>query len=171
MKSLLKKVALSLTLLLSLNIFSTPVLAYEKNTSNIGNPITRAWPGRPGGNSDGSEEWLQGKYGEPNGPFKTLYSSKGRVSDLNTQQAVADGIGIGIIGLLSGNIFKGTAALVSSGAVSAMGLGATIKGYYDGNYYKSVTYISGRCMKTVITTYEYKNYTGYIKTYTRWLKW
>lgn len=166
MKSLLKNVALSLTLLLSISVFSTPVLAYEKNTY----PTTRAWPGRPGGNGDGSEEWLQGKYGQPNGPFKTLYSSKGRVSDLNTQQAVADGIGIGIIGLLSGNIFKGTAALVSSGAVSAMGIGATIKGYYEGNYYKSVTYISGRCMKTVITTYEYKNYTGYIKTYTRWLK-
>ena len=103
MKSLLKKVSLSLTLLLSLNVFSTPVLAYEKNTSKIENPITRAWPG---GNGDGSEEWLQGKYGEPNDPFKTLYSSKGRVSDLNTQQAVADGIGIGIIGLLSGNIFN-----------------------------------------------------------------
>ena len=168
MKDLFKKIALTLTLTMLTTMIPFSIKA---NATENQNPNMRAWPGRPGGNGDGSEEWLQGNYGEPNGPFKTLYNSQGRVSDLNTQQSVADGIGLGIVGLLSGNIFTGTAALISSGAVTAKGIGATIKGYYDGNYYKSVTYISGRCMKTVITTYENKNYTGYINTYVRWTKW
>ncbi|MCE9653897.1 hypothetical protein [Clostridium celatum] len=168
MENLFKKIALTLTL----TMFSTMIpFSVKASAEENQNPITRAWPGRPGGNGDGSEEWLQGNYGEPNGPFKTLYTSQGRVSDLNTQQSVADGIGVAIVDLLSGNVFKGTAALITSGAISAMGIAATIKGYYDGNYYKSVTYISGRCMKTVITTYEYNNYTGYIKTYEKWTKW
>ncbi len=36
-----------------------------------------AWPGRPGGTGTGSEEWLQGGYGEPNpdGQWHVLYQS------------------------------------------------------------------------------------------------
>lgn len=33
---------------------------------NASNDSAYAWPGRPGGNGDGSEEWLQGEYGETN---------------------------------------------------------------------------------------------------------
>ena len=144
--------------------------ASEKNLE-IENSNSRAWPGRPGGNGDGSEEWLQGSYGQTNGEFKRLYSSNGNVSSLNTRKSVADSIGLGIVSLLSGNIFTGTAGLVSGGFVTAVGIAGTIYDSYSGNYYRSATYISGRCMKTIIRTYKYSNYTGYVSTYTKYTKW
>lgn len=130
-----------------------------------------AWPGRPGRNGDGSEEWLQGSYGQTNGPWKLIYTSKGSVNALNTQKSVADTIGLGIVGALSGNILAGTKALVVSGLVTATGVATTVYGGYEGVYYISKTYISGRCMKTVITTYRNSNYTGFVKQYEKYTKW
>ena len=130
-----------------------------------------AWPGRPGGNSDGSEEWLQGSYGQTNGPWQIIYTSKGSVNSLNSQKNVADTIGLGIVSVLTGNILPGTKAIIAGGFVSAMGAAATIYGSYEGAYYISKTYISGRCMKTVITTYRNSNYTGFVKQYEKYTKW
>lgn len=161
---------LVLTLLLS---SGTAVFAEDKPASTSKNNIgTRAWPGRPGGNGDGSEEWLQGSYGQTSGPYKLLYSSKGTTNSLNTQKAVSDGIGLGILGLLMGEVYVGvTAARLSEIGLTALGIANTIWGGYEGAYYKSNTYISGRCMKTVITTYKNSNYTGQVKVYTKYTKW
>lgn len=132
---------------------------------------TQAWPGRPGGNGDGSEEWLSGSYGQTNGAYKLLFTHKGSASKLNNSKAVADTIGLGIVSALAGNILVGTKVLVSNGIITAAGVGAVLSGGYEGAYYISKTYISGRCMKTVITTYKKSNYTGVVKTYTRYKKW
>lgn len=51
-----------------------------------------AWPGRPGGNGDGSEEWLQGSYGQTNGPFVKVSSSQGTVADLKNIDSVVSSI-------------------------------------------------------------------------------
>lgn len=169
MEKLFKRIAFTFALtmfFIALNPFAVEAGGKENQKT-----IMRAWPGRPEGNGDGSEEWLQGNYGEPNGPFKTLYTSQGRVSDLNTEQSVVDAIGLGIVDALSGGVFKGTEALITSNAVTAMGIAKTIKGNYEGNYYRSITYISGRCMKTVMTTYEDRDCTEYVTTYEKWTKW
>ncbi len=41
----------------------------------------------------------------------------------------------------------------------------------EGNDDKYTTSISGRCMKTEITTYELKKDTGYRYSYIRWTRW
>ena len=61
--------------------------------------------------------------------------------------------------------------IVSTGLISAVSLGTTIAGAYQGNYYKSVSAISGRCLRTIITTYEDKNCTAVVGTYYRYTKW
>ncbi len=42
---------------------------------------------------------------------------------------------------------------------------------YQGAYYKSSTYTSGRRLKVVLTTYENSNYTGFVKQYINYIKW
>ncbi|WP_177159601.1 hypothetical protein [Granulicatella balaenopterae] len=67
-------------------LFSTvapTALAAESVAKNESERMLRAWPGRPGGNGDGSEEWLQGSYGQTNGPYKWIGSSRGLTEDLN----------------------------------------------------------------------------------------
>lgn len=153
-------------------IISSSLFVYEVKANAIlaRSDLPKAWPGRPGGNGDGSEEWLQGKYGEPNGPFILIDQSRGRVSDLNDMNNCVSTIGGAIFTGLSK--FFGVASDVLSGAITIAGIANAFKGsYYKGNYYKSETYVSGRCMKTIITTYEDRNYTENVKTYTSWVKW
>lgn len=167
MRHVIRKVAVfMLATSLSLNVIQISVLA---NTFDSG--VMRAWPGRPGGNGDGSEEWLQGKYGQPNGPFKVLCKNQGLVSDLNEQQRIANTVGRSVVAALLAEVLKGTPPLVTKGVVNATMIAKSWSGKYKGVYYKSVTYISGRCMKTVITTYENQNYTKQVATYTKWTKW
>lgn len=164
----------SLTVLFALLLLvSSGITALAEENSEPENPgiQTRAWPGRPGGNGDGSEEWLTGAYGQTKGAYKLIYTHKGPTSSLNTSKSVADNIGFGIVSALTGNILEGTRALVASGIITAGGIGASMFGGYAGAYYVSKTYISGRSMKTVITTYENPNYTGVVNTYTRYKKW
>lgn len=157
---MIKKVLTKISLALVLTV-SSAILPISMKVSAAENPYfsTWAWPGRPGGNGDGSEEWLQGNYGETNGPYRLIYSSQGDVNSLNNQKNVADTIGTGILGVLVGQVFVGAT------------IAASISGGYQGAYYKSNTYISGRCMKTVITTYKNSNYTGFVKEYIQYTKW
>ena len=133
--------------------------------------IPNAWPGRPGGNGDGSEEWLQGSYGETNGPFKLISTYKGETSELNNYRTAANSVGLATISILSGGILPGTAAIVKDIGLTAVDIGTSICGSYKGAYYIAKTYISGRCMKTVIDTYSNSNYTGYVATYEKYTKW
>lgn len=164
------KSLISIILCLSL-IFSIVTPTYAMGRNNSIKPL--AWPGRPGGNGDGSEEWLSGNYGETNGPWRQLpYYPSGKVHDLIYRENVEIAIGAGIISFLSAGIFTGPASMIAAGVLSAGSVGIAVAGSsYEGNYYKTTVFISGRCMKIEIRTYEYSNFTGYIKTYTRYVKW
>lgn len=165
MVSIKKKLtSLFCILIISVSIISTPVYA-----NSLIQP--RAWPGRPGGNN-GTEEWLQGNYGETNGPWKVICTQTGKVSDLNKSQLIADSVGMSIVSILSAGVFSGKAGLLATIGITGASIGGTLAGQsYSGNYYKMTTYQSGRCMRFVITTYETKNFTGYISTYEKLLKW
>ena len=164
MASILKKLTSSFCILIiSVSIISTPVYA-----NSLIQP--RAWPGRPGGNN-GTEEWLQGNYGETNGSWKVIHTQTGKVSDLNNSQFLADNIGMGIVSILTAGVFSGSASVLTALGITGVGIGGALAGQYSGNYYRMTTYQSGRCMKFVITTYETKDFTGYISTYEKLLKW
>lgn len=130
-----------------------------------------AWPDRPGGNGDGSEEWLQGSYGQTNGPFVKISSSQGTVADLENMESVVSGIGSLTLTALSAYIGVSVSEIVGVG-LTLIDIGKSIfdKGY-QGAYYKSTTYVSGRCMKIIIKTYKNSDYSGYVATYTRYKKW
>ena len=72
----------------------------------------RVWPGRPGGNGDGSEEWLVGNYGEENGPYRYIGSSSGNVSDLNSSRNYVASVVSAILSYGRG-IFITTAILIA----------------------------------------------------------
>lgn len=80
-RNLKKKLTVLLSFVLALTMMAMPVQAATAQ------PFV--WPGRPGGNGDGSEEWLQGSYGEKNGPYKDIYTKKGKVATLNKDRQVA----------------------------------------------------------------------------------
>ncbi len=131
-----------------------------------------AWPGRPGGNGDGSEEWLQGSYGEMNGPYVRIAGPyTGMVSDLNASRNTASNIGFTIVGALTG--FLG----ISPIAATAVGLSPTIVStmlgsvYYHGSVYRVEVFVSGRRMKTLVTTYGNENFTGTKRVYEHIKKW
>ena len=157
MKKRLLLVAMSLILCV------TSVCSIDVSASSYS---TYAWPGRPGGNGDGSEEWLQGEYGEPNGPYVLIYSGQGMVSDLGVDPKI-----------------EGIASAILSSAVAEyeprLGAVLTVAGLllalkapnYEGASYKMYAYVSGRSMKIVISTYDNSNYTGYRATYTEFLAW
>lgn len=125
-----------------------------------------AWPGRPGGNGDGSEEWLQGEYGEMDGPYEPFCTQKGPISDLtgnsNLTEIAQTLIGVGIVKI---HPEFGT-------VVTVTGLLAALKSnQYKGAYYVMDTYVSGRSMKIVTNTYRNDNYTGWVDTYTTYVEW
>ncbi len=160
--------------LLSVVLFSTVVptaLAVESVAKNESETMLRAWPGRPGGNGDGSEEWLQGSYGQTNGPYKWIGASQGLTEDLNNRTKIADSFGIGVLNGLITYVFPGaTVAKLMGCGINVYSIVGSISGTYKGAYYKANTYVSGRRMKTVITTYKNSDYTGYVKTYTKYYK-
>lgn len=161
----IKKVVISM---LSLALIVSSLMTTSVKAAEI-QPY--AWPGRPGGNGDGSEEWLQGEYGETNGEFKRICIRTGKVADLNNQENLVNSLAIDVINALLGNVLPKTEAIVTQGGVSATGYAKSIYGGYKGNYYEAEVLISGRCMKTVTKTYENSNKTGYIATYERFTKW
>ena len=124
------------------------------------------WPGRPGGNGDGSEEWLQGEYGQPNGPYQTIYQTEGRVSDLGKESKIE----IIATAIISGGISK---VHPSCGAVvTVAGLGMALRSEnYEGAYYKMISSVSGRRMKIQIRTYARPDYTYDEHVYTHYIEW
>ena len=121
----------------------------------------RVWPGRPGGNGDGSEEWLVGNYGEENGPYRYIGSSSGNVSDLNSSRNYVASVVSAILSYGRG-IFI-TAAVLIAGMIAPENFAGTV--------YIAESYVSGRSMKTIITTYYLPNYTHYCAQYTIYNKW
>lgn len=101
--------------------------------------------------------------------FILLNQSLGHVLDWNAQESITNSIGFGILGAFLS--YLGVPSIPAAIGATSGSIVATIYGQYQGNYYKSETYVSGRCMKTIITTYEDRNYTEYVKTYTSWMKW
>ncbi|MDY6062309.1 MAG: hypothetical protein SPI53_00720 [Erysipelotrichaceae bacterium] len=129
--------------------------------------IKRALPGRPGGNGDGSEEWLRGRYGEMNGPYKLISTSTGTVADLNQSARNVSTVLWFLIGIGLHGISGGLSTIL--GGISS-GVEAFDKGY-EGIYYKSWYYVSGRRSKLVIYTYSDVNLKNLHKTYTIYNKW
>lgn len=136
---------------------------------NASNDSAYAWPGRPGGNGDGSEEWLQGEYGETNGSWNHCGTKKGTVADLNKEQSVSTSIGEFIVSCISGYYMKDASVVVAT--LSGSAISSVFTKNYEGQEYVMNSYISGRCMKNVIITYWDKEHTDHCKTYTNYIKW
>ena len=121
----------------------------------------RVWPGRPGGNGDGSEEWLVGNYGEENGPYRYIGSTSGNVSVLNSSRNNVVSVVFFILGNAGGSVISW--ATLFAGMIAP--------GSFAGTVYTAESYVSGRSMKTIITTYYLPNYTHYCAQYTIYNKW
>ena len=121
----------------------------------------RVWPGRPGGNGDGSEEWLVGNYGEENGPYKYIGSTSGNVSDLNSSRN-------NVVAVVSAILSYGRGIFITAAVLIA---GMIAPENFAGTVYTAESYVSGRSMKTIITTYYLPNYTHYCAQYTIYNKW
>ena len=136
-------------------------------TVNAANVEPFAWPGRPGGSGTGSEEWLQGEYGEDTGVWTSMNTIKGEVADLNNNKSAA----LDAATLILGGVINVTAPEIVS-YITANQIREIISyNAYEGNYYILKSYWSGRCVKILIYTYTNADYSGYVKTYTEWVKW
>lgn len=130
---------------------------------------TYAWPGRPGGNGDGSEEWLQGEYGETNGGWTHCGTKEGTVADLNKEQNVSTAIGRFIVSCICAYFTQSVNVVVAT--LGGEAISAVFTKNYEGQEYVMNSYISGRCMKNVIITYWDEEHTEHCKTYTNYVKW
>lgn len=152
-----------LAFILALSTFSGTVASFTE--ASIGKITPKAWPGRPGGNGDGSEEWLTGSYGQTNGPYKHLVSGSGNVETLNRNASTANSIGAFLLSTSAGFLSTPLGIFISGLSIPY----AHFSKGYEGAYYKLNVYYSGRCMKVVIKTYNYS--WKAVKTYTRYYKW
>lgn len=101
------------------------------------------WAGRPGGNGDGSEEYLNLGYGEMNGPYKVVGTNTGKVSDFNSARDLVENIAFTAIGLgLPDGVLKISTKLAPK----------ILNDHIDGIVYKTTTYVSGRRAKLAIQT-------------------
>lgn len=128
---------------------------------------TYAWPGRPGGNGDGSEEWLQGEYGEAGSTEILYWHEEGETKDLNDNNNKAAALCTTLLSCLVGVTAPETGNYVSVASFVAT---ITQQGY-EGAYYVLDSYWSGRQSKIVIKTYKDDTYTKLVKTYTEDVKW
>ena len=152
-----------LTSLLSVVLVLSFLIMYPVKAMGV---QTYAWPGRPGGTGTGSEEWLQGEYGQTNGPYKEISTKKGPVSDLTSDSSLE----IVSKAIISAGIAKVHPEFET--VVTVAGLLAALKSnQYEGAYYVMKSSVSGRSMKIVTKTYLNSNYTGYVKTYTTYIAW
>lgn len=156
------KIFLSFLIVISM-FFSLSMPIYAVNIKKDIQP--RAWPGRPGGNGDGSEEWMTGSYGQMNGPYKLLGTSSGTVEDFNNRVAQIRNARTSLF--LIASFFSVPLAVVSAAI--------TIEDMYQenlvGRYYVYKTYVSGRRMKTVIDTYWGANQTNFERRYEKEISW
>lgn len=124
-----------------------------------------AWPGRPGGTGTGAEEWLQGEYGEMNGPYILIYSSSGKTSDI-TGSSNSSIIASFIFDSILTRYFPAVGLPLS---ITDVG-NAIRSNRYEGAYYTLEAYISGRRVKVSVTTYHDKNYTDFANSFDEILK-
>ncbi len=163
-KKITKRLAALLSFVLVLSMAVMPVQAATVQPY--------AWPGRPGGNGDGSEEWLQGSYGEKNGDYKKIYTKKGKVVDLIKRQQIADVIGTETISYLAKGIPAGYIGLAVSGLISAGTITGAIRStVYEGEYYTTTTAVSGRRMRILTKTYSDEGRKILVKKYKKIIKW
>lgn len=130
---------------------------------NIDEVSSYVWPGRPGGNGDGSEEYLNLGYGEMNGPYKAVATNTGKVSDYNKSSALVQGI-------LSGLIMTELIQKIES-VLLDMASQVIFDSSIEGITYKSIIYVSGRRAKVVIQTYRDDGMTQPYKYYEEIKKW
>ncbi len=125
-----------------------------------------AWPGRPGGTGTGSEEWLQGKYGETNGPWKYSSSHNGKILDLYRKSG-REILGSAIITQVISKKIPYVGQLIT-----AVEIGNALRlSQYKGDYYITKIYVSGRCMKAETKTYYDSSRTKLAGTYIEYIKW
>lgn len=155
MKKLLKRVlvvVLSLSLVTNFNLNHTKVYAFGDTDIK---PML--WPGRPGGNGDGSEEYMNGlKYGEMRGPWVHIRTESGNVYDLQdntSKMGVISGIIIGAIAPGLGIPLLGT---VFGGAMTLASLLPRNTAFDDAKYYIARSYGSGRRLKVEYELYDYQ---------------
>lgn len=127
------------------------------------------WPGRPGGNGDGSEEFMNGlKYGEMRGPWVYSFTNRGTVADLkkgtDNIKSFFDKL-FSVIGYVPGVReiagFFGLTQLVIEVAPNN-------DTSFDGaTYYVARMYGSGRRLKTEYELYDYK--WSYLRTVTKYV--
>ena len=161
----LSKKIICTTLLVAIVLPTSRQLVSANNLEADSKVSTYAWPGRPGGNGDGSEEYLDGNYGEMNGPYKKVGSNIGTVKEFNSSRDLVKGIGFGIIGISIPN----TALSISFSLA-----GTILNDHIDdieGIYYKSTLYVSGRRAKLAIQTYRDEAMTQPYKYYEEIKKW
>lgn len=144
-------------------MFSVVTPAYALGRNNTIKPL--AWPGRPGGNGDGSEEWMSGSYGQMNGPYKLLRTSTGTVEDFNN--------GVARIRNLRNSIFELAShfSLTVNIIYTAIQIDDLFQEDLVGQYYVYRTYVSGRRMKIVIDTYWGANQTHFARRYEKEILW
>lgn len=145
-------------------LFVSGTFTLSVNAANV-EPF--AWPGRPGGSGTGSEEWLQGEYGEDTGVWTPMNTIKGEVAELNENRAdaldAATEILGGLVTLVSPNIVNYVTAIQIRNIINYNN--------YEGNYYILKSFVSGRCVKILIYTYTNADYSGFVDVYTEWVKW
>lgn len=158
----ISKKFISTTLLAALTILTSSQLVSAHNLNTDTKTTINEWPGRPGGNVDGSEEYLDGNYGEMNGPYKKVGSNIGTVKEFNSSRDIVTGIAFSAIGI----------DIPSKALSISFSLAGTIlNDHIEGIYYKSTLYVSGRRAKLAIQTYRDEAMTQPYKYYEEIKKW
>ncbi|MDO5047490.1 MAG: hypothetical protein Q4D88_02970 [Anaerococcus sp.] len=157
MKSKMKMFLSILSSVTIFTMFANPVFANgQTKVSNKSIVSLDSWAGRLGGNGDGSEEYLEGSFGQMNGPYKKIGSTTGKVVDFNNTRDIATGITFSIA---TGRIPSKVLSISTSTALSML------NDHIEGIYYKTTTYVSGRRAKLAIQTYSDETMTEPYKYY------
>lgn len=148
-----------------------------------------AWPGRPDGNGDGSEEYLIGEKGQPNGPYHLISTSSGTVASLKDVEELEIFLATTIVDACLTYITFGSVKFITTAGRAVLsqlgqsGLGflkdkmfKNVKniGFYrnfEGNYYKVEVWLSGRSSKLVYHTYLDEQHQHYVQTYSQTFGW
>lgn len=154
-------VSLGMIFTFTLTPISQGVLASGIDYSDEVRPYV--WAGRPGGNGDGSEEYLNLGYGEMNGPYKAVATNTGKVSDYNKSSAFVQGM---LSGLIMPELSQRLASIFLDLASQVI-----FDSSIEGITYKSTIYVSGRRAKAVIQTYRDDGMTQPYKYYEEIKKW
>ncbi len=164
MKKLLKIVLLCVLSLTS-NFTIGNVRAFEKPI-----PKPKLWPGRPGGNGDGSEEYMNGlKYGEMNGPWVYMRTDEGDVYELLNNIRNAGTVTGFALNMIMGALGVGRVVIALDVAAVLQALLPRETSFDDARYYVARSYGSGRKLKVEYELYDYKR--TYLRKVVRYLEY